>query len=66
VFSGDDFYGDEVTSGLYGTREHEDWLIQMEAQDAPDERPDQPYTPCGCTSRAYGGDCRHTIVEEYE
>jgi hypothetical protein len=50
----------------YGTREHEEWLILMERQDVPDERPDQPWTPCGCTARAYGGDCAHTIDPVWE
>lgn len=51
--------GDRLTG--YGTPEHEEWLIEMERHDVPDERPDQPWTPCGCTARAYGGDCAHTI-----
>jgi hypothetical protein len=50
----------------YGSPEHEAWLINMEVQDEFDVRPDQPWTPCGCTSRAYGGDCAHTLEGEYE
>ena len=45
----------------YGTAAHEAWLLEMEAQDVEDARPDQPWTPCGCIARAYGGDCAHTI-----
>lgn len=51
---------------MYGTAEHEAWLIELEREDIRDERPDQPWTPCGCTARAYGGDCKHTTDEAYE
>jgi hypothetical protein len=51
----------------YGTPEHEEWLLECEAREegAP-YWPDHPYTPCGCVSRAYGGDCAHTLEAELE
>jgi len=54
----------EAWSDGYGSPAHEAWLVEMEATDVPDDRPDQPWTPCGCTARAYGGDCAHTLSAE--
>ncbi len=56
----------------YGTFEHEQWLIEQEREDEyrrndPPPPRDEAYGGCGCfVSQVLGGDCQHTIMEEYE
>lgn len=51
---------------MYGTAEHEAELIELEAREGDAMTVDHPYTPCGCVTRAYGGDCAHTTSEAAE
>lgn len=61
----------------YGTPEHEAWLIERERED--DRWYGQPDSPtasevqaafpgsCGCVvSTVYGGDCAHTLADEFD
>ena len=50
----------------YGTQEHEDWLIEQEQDDERWSAFAIVPTNCCDVARTYGGDCAHTLADEFE